>query len=193
VDEGYEVLADLAVHPSTAKHIATKLVRHFVDDEPPAAAIERIASVFLNTDGDLAEVAAALVDLDEPWQSPTAKVKTHYEFIVAVHRATGQADRNGRKMLTLLRELGQVPFTAPTPAGWPDVASGWIAPEALMRRVEWVRGFAATLPASVYPDQLLDSTIGPVASQRTAVWVSRAPSGDAGNALVLASPEFQRR
>ena len=65
-DEGLAVLDDLARHPATAQHLATKLVRHFVADDPPADAVTRIARVFLASDGDLAAVSRALVDLDAP-------------------------------------------------------------------------------------------------------------------------------
>jgi uncharacterized protein (DUF1800 family) len=62
-----------------------------------------------------------------------------------------------------------------------------------MRRIEWVRRFTATLPPTLYPDELLEQSIGAVASQQTRTWVSRAPSGDAAIAMILGSPEFQRR
>ncbi|MEO6271093.1 MAG: DUF1800 domain-containing protein [Lautropia sp.] len=192
-DEGLAVLDDLAYHPSTARFIATKLVRHFVADVPPAGAVQRIARKFRDTGGDLAAVSAALVDLDEAWAEPTAKAKTHYELVVSAHRATGSTRAEARDIIEPLREMGQVPFSAPSPAGWGDTASHWIAPEVLMRRIEWLRRYSATLPSTLFPDRFLDDTIGPVASDATRTWVGRAPSGDAALAMVLASPEFQRR
>lgn len=191
--EGLAVLDDLARHPSTAQHIATKLVRHFVADDPPAAAVDNIARTFLETDGDLAAVAHALVALDEVWTDPMPKAKTHYELVISAHRATGRKQAQRRDVLQVLREFGQLPFTAPSPAGWGDHASDWVAPEALMRRIEWIRRFSGNLPATLYPDALLEQAIGPVASEDTRLWASRAPSGDAAIAMILASPEFQRR
>ena len=64
MNEARAAMHDLARHVSTARFLATKLVRHFVADDPPAAAVNRIARVFRETDGDLAEVSRALVDLD---------------------------------------------------------------------------------------------------------------------------------
>src|SRR5579871_5457362 len=39
-EQGRAVLQTLARHPATAKHVATKLVRHFVADDPPVALID---------------------------------------------------------------------------------------------------------------------------------------------------------
>jgi len=191
--EGIDVLDDLARHPATARHIATKLVRHFVADDPPEGAVDQIARVFLDTDGDLAEVTRAVVQLDQAWADPLAKVKTAYEFVIAVHRSAGRIRATRQDIFQPLRLLGQFPFTAPSPQGWGDTAAHWIAPEALMRRVEWARRFSARLPSSLVPQQFLDDVIGPVASDAVHTWVGRAPSPDAALALIFASPEFQRR
>ena len=92
-----------------------------------------------------------------------------------------------------LRELGQFPFSAPSPQGWGDTANVWITPEALMRRIEWLRRFARRIPSTIVPLEVLDSAIGPVASQNTQNWIARATSGDAALATLFTSPEFQRR
>ena len=193
VAEGERVLVDLARHPATARHIATKLVRHFVADEPPDAAITRIARVFQATEGDLAAVARALVQLEAAWARPLAKVKSHYEFVIAAQRATGRGLVPPSEILEPLRAMGQVPFTAPSPQGWGDRARDWIAPEALMRRIEWARRYAATQTVAGDPVALLDDLVGPVAGDVQRTEVRRAPSADAALALVLASASFQRR
>lgn len=192
-DEGMAVLDDLARHPATARHIATKLVRHFVADDPPADAVAQIAQVFQDTDGDLAEVTRAVVALPQAWADPLAKVKTAYEYVIAVHRAAGRIRATQQDIFQPLSLMGHFPFAAPSPAGWGDTAGHWIAPEALMRRIEWARRFSGLLPASLIPQQFLDDVVGPVASDDLHQWVARAPSGDAALAMILVSPEFQRR
>ncbi len=191
--QGLRMLDDLARHPSTANFIATKLVRHFVSDTPPPQAIERIAQVFSQSDGDLAAVSAVLVDLDEVWAEPLPKVKNHYEFVISLYRAVGHKTLATKDFFGPMREFGQMPFTAPSPAGWADKASAWVSPEALMRRIQWVRSLSGRLPLMVPPDQFLDAIIGPVAHDETRGWVSLAPSTDSALSLILASPEFQRR
>ena len=191
--EGREILDDLARHPSTANFVATKLVRHFVADQPSADSVEEIAAVFRDTGGDLAEVSHALVELDEAWSNPLSKVKSHYEYVISVNRALNNRNAGPRDLLQPLREMGQMPFSAPSPAGWGDRAKDWIAPEALMRRIEWVHSVATRLLADYVPAEALDGLIGPVASDDVRLEVERAPSGREALSLILASSEFQRR
>ena len=193
INEATSILRDLARHRSTAAFIATKLVRHFVSDDPPRSAVDTIARAFRDSGGDLAVVSRALVDLDESWAEPLAKVKTPYELIISTFRAVQTTDLNQRILNVPLRAMGQQPFNAPSPAGWPDTAAHWVAPEALMRRIEWARAVSARLPARIDPRELLVQTIGPVATDATRRMVDAAPSSDAALALIFASAEFQRR
>lgn len=191
--EAQGVLEDLARHPATAQVIATKLVRHFVADDPPAADVERIARVFADTDGDLAAVARAVVNLESVWATPLPKVKAPRELLISTFRALQIPRPRGKDMAVALKTLGQRPFHAPSPQGWPDEARHWLAPQSLLRRIEWLRAVAVRAPARSSPQDLLEQTIGPVASPETRRMVAGAPSADAGVALVLASAEFQRR
>jgi len=193
VNEGLAVLDDLAAHPSTAKFLATKLVRHFLADDPPPDAVEQIAKVFTDTDGDLLEVSKAILNLDAVWAAVLPKVKNPYELVISTHRAVGNHRPKRQDLIVPLHELGQLPFSAPSPQGWGDRAKDWIAPAALMTRIEWVRRFARRVPATFVPAEVLEDTIGPVASMETRDWVGRATSGDAALATLFASPEFQRR
>src|SRR5436190_8747550 len=90
VAQGEAVLSDIARHPSTAKFIATKFVRHFVADAPPPALVARLADVFGKSDGDLRQLATALLDSDEAWKAPLTKVRSPYEFLVASGRLLAQ-------------------------------------------------------------------------------------------------------
>lgn len=191
--EGLAILDDLASDQATARHIATKLVRHFIADEPPAALVAALARVFQRTDGDLAEVMRALVAMGPAWADPLAKVKSHHDFIIAVHRAAGQGMLAPPVYFGALRLLAAEPFNALSPAGFGDTAAHWLGPESLMIRVEWARQFAARLPGGLVPRQVMEDSIGAVARPVTQTWVHRAPSGDAALAMLFASPEFQRR
>lgn len=193
IEEARSIMRDLASHPSTARFVATKLVRHFVADDPPEPEMARIARVFRETGGDLAEVSRALVDLDAVWRHPIPKVKTPYELVISALRALGIGEVTAQSLGVPLQTMGQLPFNAPSPQGWPDEADRWIAPEALLRRIEWLRAIAVRAGTSEPPGGLLERTLGPVASAETRRMVDLAPSGDAGVALVLASAEFQRR
>lgn len=193
--EGEAAFHALARHPATARHIATKLCRHFIADTPPPAAVARIARVFRDTDGNLLKVSDALVEQPEAWADPLAKIKAPNDFVVAALRATGfqGAGYGGETMLGALRLLGQAPFNAPSPAGWPDTAGEWIGPESVLRRAEWAMALGLRVAEFRAPDQIFDNTIAPVAAPATAQTIARAPSRADAIALVFASAEFQRR
>ena len=191
--EAADALSDLARHPSTARFIATKLARHFIADDPPAEAISRPATTFLETDGDLAAVSRALITIDAVWATPLPKVKRPHELVISALRATAIDSLPACAFIGTFHELGQVPWHAPSPQGWPDTASDWISPEALMRRIEWVRAMAARVPRSRSVATFVGETIGPVISPATQEAIDAAPSGEEALTLVLASPEFQRR
>ncbi|MBL8700378.1 MAG: DUF1800 domain-containing protein [Alphaproteobacteria bacterium] len=191
-DEGIVALSMLAGHRATARHVATKLARHFIADRPPPGVVERLAQVFLATDGDLRAVTRALVDAPEAWTSDATKVKTPNEFVVSALRAAG-VEPEPPRLLPALQLLGQPPFAAPSPAGWPDTADQWLGPEAVIRRAEWAAAFATRLGRSREPAELLAAALGDGARPETRLAVQRAASVGDAIAIVLASPEFQRR
>ena len=192
VEEGADALRDLARHPSTARFIATKLARHFVADEPPQSAIDTLQRAFLESGGDLGVLAQTLVRLPEAWQDPLAKVKTPNELVISAFRLLGEPDKP-KRLLAPLRLLGQVPFSAPSPAGWPDRAASWIGPESLLRRVELMGLLAKRVAGRIDAGSFADAAFSPVAAVETVTAIKRAESQREALALALASREFQRR
>jgi len=191
--QGEAVLRDLATHPSTAHFIATKLVRHFVADEPPPAMIDDIADVFLETGGDLPAVHAALVHASEPWRSTFGKYKTPQDFVISAFRAFDRVPDNGRFVVGALDLMGQTPFRPGSPAGWPDTAAHWGGADSLYKRIEWSNTVARYAGSRVNPLQLAEAALGPALGDHSRTAISRAASAGQGITLLLASPEFQRR
>ncbi len=190
--EGEAALRDLARHPATARYIATKLARHFVADDPPGPAVTRLAGIFQESDGDLGALARALVGLPEPWQAPLAKLKTPQDLVVSTLRATGFAGETN-KLVIALRLLGQTPWTAPSPAGWPDRAADWASPDAVLKRIEFATAVAQRVGDRIDPRNLAHEVVGAAAEAETLTAIARAPSRGDGLTLLLASREFQRR
>ena len=194
VEEGVAALRDLAVHPATARHVATQLARHFIADTPPVDSVERIAKVFRDTSGDLRQVTLAVVREDAAWREPFGKVRTPTELVIAAYRVMGTVPEPAQAF-QMLKNLDQPPFFAPSPAGWPDVAAQWISPETVIRRTEWCQVFSQRVPEE--PDPLAAMTTafgeGDVLPEEVQQAVRRAPSRRAGLALLVASPQFQRR
>jgi uncharacterized protein (DUF1800 family) len=194
VEEGEQVLAMLAKHPATAKHLATKLARHFVADDPPPGLVERLAEVYLDNDGELVPVYRALIAADESWRQPTAKYKTPQDFVISAFRALDYVPEDVQS-IAILTELGQRPFTPGSPAGWPDVAANWDGGDALLKRIEWstaVGKRAAGSNASFDAAELAGAVLGPV-NEATLASIRGAADRGQGLALLLAAPEFQRR
>jgi uncharacterized protein (DUF1800 family) len=194
VNEGEEALTAFSRSPSTAKFIATKLARHFIADDPPENAVTTLQAAFTQNNGDLIPVYRTLIALDEAWQSPLAKVKTPNDLILSLLRATNIADSiEDKKLVGAFRMLNQMPFSAPSPAGWSDKASDWIGAEALLQRIDLARLISRAVHTQLEPAEVLENTIGPVASKDTRSAVTRAGSTQEALALLFSSPEFQRR
>lgn len=191
LDEGVRALRALAAHPATAEHVATKLARHFVADDPPPAAVKALARAFHDSGGQLSAVHRALVQLEQPFEMPLSKVKTPHDLVVSTARALGHTTQ-GTSMLAALKYLGQVPYQAPSPQGWPDTAAAWLGPEATLGRLDWVTEAARSTSAPSDVPALAADLLGPVLSEDTARAIASAPGSEA-LALFLASPEFQRR
>ncbi len=188
---GIAALAFLAAHPATHRHLATKLVRHFVADDPAAADVGRVAAVLRDTDGDLGQAAGALVGLPRAWQ-PLAKLRSPQDYVLAALRAADLPADNRPDAAAVMRALGQPVFGAPFPIGWPDQAADWAGPEAMMRRVEWAYGFSGRA-ASLDPAALAEASLGPLLAPATASAMCGAGSRRDALTLLFTSPEFQRR
>jgi uncharacterized protein (DUF1800 family) len=193
VAQGEAAFADIARHPSTAKFIATKFARHFVADDPPPALVARLREVFLISDGDLRALATTLVDSNEAWQAPLTKLRSPYEFLVATGRLLARVPDDPGPYLGGLNLLGQPLWSPAGPNGFPDTNAAWAAPEGLKLRLDISAQIAARVAANIDPRDLLEFAAADAASVETRRTVERAETRQQALALLLMSPEFQRR
>lgn len=191
--QGEAALADLARHPSTANFIATKFVRHFVADDPPPALVGRLRDVFVKSDGDLKALAMALVDSDEAWKAPLTKMRSPYDFLVASGRLLAQVPEDPSRYLNGLNLLGQPLWSPPGPNGFPDTNAAWAAPEGIKLRLDIAAQIGARLGNNIDPLDLLEFAAADAASIETRKTIERAESRQQALALLLMSPEMQRR
>ena len=188
------ILGDLATKPQTARFVCAKIARHFVADDPSPALVARLEAVWRATDGDLARVAEALIDAPEAWSPQPAKFKTPYEFVISSYRALGREPRGLGQVNAALVALGQRPFGAPSPKGWPDEAPPWAASDALVKRMQFAQALGAALGPGVQdPVVLAREALGARLSPASAMAIARAESRPEAVALLLMTPEFQRR
>lgn len=186
------ILDDLAAHPATARHIATKFARHFAGDTPPPALVARLEEDFRTTGGDLASLTRTLIESPEAWVAAPVKFRTPFEWLVAALRLTGSEALPAQRIVGALTQLGQASWRAPSPAGYDDIAASWAGPDALVRRVEMAERLARNVPQdgviaraeAAFPDALGEPTL---------TQLQRAESGSQALALLLVSPEMMRR
>ncbi|MBW7973544.1 DUF1800 family protein [Bradyrhizobium sp. BR 10289] len=191
--QGEAALADIARHPSTAKFITTKFARHFVADDPPPALVARLRDVFVKTDGDLKALATALVDSDEAWQAPLTKMRSPYDFVVASGRLLARVPEDPGVYLNNLNLLGQPLWSPAGPNGFPDTSAAWAAPEGIKLRLDIAAQMGARLGPNIDPLDLLEFAAADAASVETRKTIERAESRQQALALLLMSPEMQRR
>jgi uncharacterized protein (DUF1800 family) len=193
VGQGRAVLADLARHPATAQHIAQKLARHFVADEPPPSLVAKLAKTFSDSDGNLKDVAKTLVTAEESWTPQRTKLKSPAEWITGMLRlmAAPQAVPVGR-ILGTQATLGEALWRPLSPNGYPDTEAAWI--DGVPHRLDIATGFAGQLAANnADPRVVLENALGPLASTETRNTVARAESRPQALALLVMAPEFLRR
>jgi uncharacterized protein (DUF1800 family) len=191
--QGEAVLTDLARRPETANFIATKLVRHFIADDPPPAAVDRVGRAFLKSGGDLPQVYAALIQSPEAWEADARKFKTPEDFVFSTFRALNVSPAQPEEVIRTFDLLGQRQYTPGSPAGWPDTSKSWDGSDALMHRVLWASRVGAKYESGVEPTNLAASSLGAYARPETLSAVRRAATSGQAVALLLMSPEFQRR
>jgi uncharacterized protein (DUF1800 family) len=191
--QAHAILMDLAANPATAKHLSTKLARHFAGDDPPPAMVERLSQAYLKSGGDLPTVYRAILASPEAWAPQPLKFKTPWEWLVSALRAFNQDALDPTLAGALMGQLGQPVWKPGSPAGFDDIAASWAAPEALVRRVEVAQRIAQRASSSVDPRVLAENVLPGALGELTRAAIARAESPAEGLALLLVSPEFVRR
>ena len=174
VGQGRAVLDDLARHPATAKHIATKLVRHFVADDPPPDLVATLAEKFQDGDGDLSVVVSALVSDDRAWAPQRSKVRTPLEFVVAAARATGFQPHDPGLYLQALNLMGMPLWQPAGPNGFSDVGNSWASPEGMKARLDIAWAMGQRMRGAAEPLAALKTALGETASPDTVETIQRA-------------------
>ena len=187
-------LDDLAAHPATARHLATKLARHLLADQPPPALVARMADRFTASGGELMVLYQTLLEAPEAWQAGAQKLKTPEEFVLSAGRVLAlPASALLRAPDAGLTALGQRPQAATSAAGWADTAADWLGPEALWQRLNWSERVASLMGTRLDARALAETSLGPQLGEHSRQQIGRAADGPQAMALLLMSPEFQRR
>jgi len=190
-EQGRAVLETLARHPATAKHVATKLARHFVADDPPLALVDTLSRRFLDTEGDLKEMAKALIAAPQSWAALPRKLKRPSEWTIGMLRAADSDPPDVRPVMQAQTLLGEPLWRPPAPNGFADTEAAWI--DGMAQRLDIASQAARRMGDQIDPKAALDAALGPLASAETRQAINRAESRPQALALLFMAPEFQRR
>jgi uncharacterized protein (DUF1800 family) len=215
--DGEEVIDILVHHASTAHFIATKLVRRFVSDEPPASLVDRVAGVYTKTDGDIREMLRTIFTSDEFFspEAYRAKTKSPFELVASSIRALGGSTNGAPRLAQEIAKMGQPLYQYQPPTGFPDRASQWTSSGSLVERLNFgVALSAGRIPGATVditrfadgsnqPDRAVDRAVdvllgGDVSAQTKKILLDQVRSSSEpplvkAFAMVLGSPEFQKR
>lgn len=203
IDDIYQFLDDLAVHPATARHMAWKLAVHFVSDTPDPALVADLAAIWRRTDGNLLAVSTALTEHPAAQKPDLEKARQPFDYIVAALRALGTSGAQimdwrdpvlRRTALRPMTAMGQTWQQPNGPDGWEEAFDRWITPQALATRIDWAMQMPRRLRDKL-PDarKFVDLALGDLADDQLIRLVGRAETNIEGVGLVLASPQFNRR
>jgi uncharacterized protein (DUF1800 family) len=192
-DQAREILDWLARRPQTARRIAVAVAIHFVSDAPPSSLIARLEQSFLRSDGDLRALATTLINSPEAWVPAATKFKSPNDFLISTLRASGTKTVSVQALRTTFEQLGQPPWRAPSPKGWPDTADKWASPDAILKRADWSNLAADVIGETMSPMAFAHTALGESLTPATRTAISRAQDSRQGIVLALMSPEFQRR
>ena len=133
-----DILRFLTHHEATSRHIAIRLCRHFISDDPPEKLINKIASTFYETQGDLLQTTLCLVEANEAWDLPLQKIRTPYETFIAACRAinTGWQHEEMRPIFSALNSLKNYPWRSESPSGYSDKNACWLTPNTIRVKAE---------------------------------------------------------
>ncbi|WP_158923707.1 DUF1800 family protein [Acidisphaera sp. S103] len=181
----------IARHPATRRHIATQMVRHYVNDVPPPTCVARVEKVLNDTDGDLQQAMFAIIDMDEAWV-PLTKFRAPVEHIIAVQRALDLPEQPNNALFRASAVLGQKFMGPILPNGWPETADDWLSGGALLERADWAMT-QASRPGAPAAERVAETTLGDHCSPSTRAAMKACPTPTEALATLFASPEFMRR
>ncbi|MEM7241424.1 MAG: DUF1800 domain-containing protein [Pseudomonadota bacterium] len=196
-------LEDISLRPETARHLAAKLVTHFVGEDALEALTPKMEEAYLGSGGNLSATYRALLQQDEAWRSLGSKIKTPFEYVVSGLRVLEIPKKRIKKLTRRdyrrfifqpMQLMGQSLFEPPGPDGWPEEAEAWMTPATLAGRLQWAMQVADEVKTQIDPRELLGRAIGPDrGSSALRFAVQASENKQEAIAMVLASPEFNRR
>lgn len=191
-DELTQAIALLARHPATATNVARRMAIGFLDEAPPAPVVAALADNFRATGGDLHALARTLVGIEAMWTTPPRKIRQPIELLYSADRLLGALPVPPGLVLASTA-LGQPFLRAPSPKGWAEENEAWLSPDGIKSRLDWAAAVGAQFGDSYPALPIGEATRSGAIGAATGDALGGAESPVQALALLLMSPEFQRR
>ena len=194
--EAEAALDTIGRQEDTARHLAVSMARYFVTDSPPDELISDMLNGFTGKGNSLLGMAEGMVRSPAAWLPQQAKVKTPTDFVFSTGRLFGWGSAAAPLALAGLSAMGQAPKRFPVLTGWPSDGRAWLSPQHLLERLQWGAAAAREAAPVFHGADMADlglATLGPLLSPVTHRRLSVTSDPADALALLLASPEFQRR
>ena len=126
-------------------------------------------------------------------------MKTPFEFVASALRATSTEAANTLPLVQSLREMGMPLYLCQPPTGYADRADAWVNTGALLNRMNFAVALASgrmrglMTSGAVTADSIASSALAKEVSTSTQATVAKAQGTAQSVALILGSPEFQRK
>lgn len=149
--DGGDILDAILVHPATPRFIATKLCRFFINDQPDAACIERVAEAFRRSRGHMHTTITA-VFRDPAFfadENRRSIVKSPVDFVISSARVAGVRIPI-RNYSAPMRRMGQSLLAPPSVKGW-DGGAAWLSSAAVFERLNFALQIAGLRGAAGEP------------------------------------------
>jgi uncharacterized protein (DUF1800 family) len=174
IEDGETVLDLLSRHPSTARFIATKLVRKFVSDDPPRSLIDRVSAAYVDSNGEIRTLLRTIFFSPEFSRSEAVKAKTKspLEFAASAIRILAGSCDGSPGIARMIARMGQPLYQCQPPTGFPDRGSHWMSNGSIIERINFAVAIA---------ERRIPGTTADLSGTSESI------------ALMLGSPDFQRR
>jgi uncharacterized protein (DUF1800 family) len=196
--QGVAAIRDLARDPATARHIARQFAVAFIADNPSPQSVARLEKSFNQTGGDLKALAQTAVNDPAAWTLANGKMRSPVEYTTASMRLLGWPHggdqvQQVRGVMGATRMMGEFPFAAPSPKGWPEDSQSWSGSDALLNRIQWAKEVGNRVPSNTNAMEIAQMGLGPLLQPDTRGAMQAATTPNEAVALLLSSPEVQRR
>lgn len=202
MDQIDKLVEAVAHRPETAQAVAFYVARHFISDTPPPDLVTALADAYTKNDTQLVPVYRALLQHPSAADPARQKVRSPQEYVVASLRLMGLSgqeaalpgfNKKSMQVPAALTRMGQPPYRALRPDGWPEVAAGWMTPPMIAARIDWAVDLARATGDRADPVELVDFALGDMAAPILRRAVAGAEQRWEGLAILIASPDFSRR